>query len=85
MNAVIHWLTFRCSRFLLASLCLASVSGGASATAALYNEEDVVSDFTLYARRAFTNDTGAVVAAGAPVRLTDFAGKIVFLEFFYTW
>jgi len=46
---------------------------------------DVVGDFSLHARRAFTNDVGEVVAAGEPVRLSDFAGKILFMEFFYVW
>ena len=53
--------------------------------AATYQVGQVVDDFTLLARRAFTNDQGQVVAAGEPVRLRDFEGKIVFLEFFYVW
>ena len=73
------------TRTFLAGLGLGLLLGTLTAPAATYNEEDVVGDFTLHARRAFTNDAGATVPAGAPVRLTDFKGKIVFLEFFYYW
>ena len=53
--------------------------------AAPYQVGQVVDDFTLHARRAFTNDQGQVIAAGDPVRLSDFQGKIVFFEFFFVW
>jgi hypothetical protein len=58
---------------------------GSSSQAAIYKVGDIVSDFTLYARRPITNDLGQVTPAGSPVHLTDFAGKIVFIEFFYYW
>jgi hypothetical protein len=85
MKTISNRLLFRSAPIALAWLCLLFSIGGLSARAATYNEEDVVSDFTLYARRAFTNDAGAVMPAGSPVRLSDFAGKIVFMEFFYVW
>ena len=56
-----------------------------SAPAQLYQVGDTVSDFSLYARRDFTNDQGQVVPAGSRVQLTDFDGKILFLEFFHIW
>ena len=55
-----------------------------SAGAATYQVGNTVSDFTLVARRAFTNN-GALVPAGSKVHLRDFAGKIVFLEWFAVW
>jgi len=42
----------------------------------------VVTNFTLYMRRAWTNQTGRAFSPGAPVRLSDFAGTVVFFEFF---
>lgn len=56
-----------------------------SSQAAIYKVGDIVGDFTLYARRPVTNDLGQVTPIGSPVRLSDFAGKIVFIEFFYYW
>lgn len=56
-----------------------------STQAAVYKVGDIVSNFTLYARRPITNDLGQVTPVGSPVRLTDFSGKIVFVEFFYYW
>ena len=55
-----------------------------SAGAATYQVGNIVSDFTLVARRAFTNN-GALVRAGSIVHLRDFEGKIVFLEWFAVW
>ena len=42
----------------------------------------VTNNFTVYARRAFTNLAGQVFQSGFPVRLADFAGYVVFVEFF---
>ena len=52
---------------------------------ATYQVGQVVQDFTLHARYSFTNQLGEVRAPGDPVRLSDFEGKIVFMEFFYVW
>ncbi len=71
------------SKLLLAALLPLALSDRAGA--AVYEEGDVVGDFTLMTRRAWTNDAGQTIAAGSPVRLSDFAGKIVFLEFFAVW
>ena len=48
--------------------------------AAYYQVGDVITNFTLYARPAWTNSGG--FAPNAPVRLSDFAGRIIFVEFF---
>ena len=71
------WLGLFASTFL--------VGLGSSSQAATYKVGDIVSNFTLYARRPITNDLGQVTPTGSPVRLADFAGKIVFIEFFYYW
>ena len=53
--------------------------------AATFEVGDVVDNFTLYARTAFTGADGQPVAPGDPVSLHDFEGKIVFVEFFWVW
>ena len=57
----------------------------ANLSAATYQVGDIVTNFTLIARRPFTNDAGRAFEANAPVQLHDFAGKIVFVEFFAVW
>jgi hypothetical protein len=47
-----------------------------------YKVGDTVTNFTLYTRRQWTNQTGRVFVPGTPLQLSDFAGSIVFLEFF---
>ncbi len=47
-----------------------------------YKLGQIVTNFTLYTRRAWTNDAGREFAPGTPLRLSDFAGHIVFFEFF---
>lgn len=66
-------------------LCLATLAPLAPATAATYRVGDTVTNFTLTARHAFTRSDGTAVPAGAPVQLHDFAGSIVFLEWFAVW
>lgn len=66
-------------------LALALTSGGEPAQAATYRTNDIVTNFTLVARKQFTRPDGTVVAPGATVNLTDFAGRIVFLEWFAVW
>ena len=53
--------------------------------AALYQVGDVVTNFTFVARQEFTRPDGTVVPAGATVHIQDFAGQIVFLEWFAVW
>jgi len=61
---------------------LAFAAGMAPASAAFYQPGQIVSNFTLINRLAWTNESGRVFGAGTPLRLSDFAGKILFMEFF---
>ena len=58
---------------------LALIGGAQSALAAHYQVGQVVTNFVLYARPSWTSSG---FANGAPMRLRDFAGKIIFVEFF---
>ena len=69
--------------FGLAGLMMSA--GALRATAERVIVGDPVPDFEMVNRRAWTNDLGRVVPPGAPLRLSDFAGKIVFIQFFYAW
>jgi len=66
-------------------LCLALAQGGVLAHAATYRVGDTVTNFTFVARKQFTRADGTVVPAGATVSRDDFAGQIVFLEWFAVW
>ena len=59
---------------------LAGLGGANTSQAAHYQVGQVVTNFILYARPNWTNSAG--FANGAPMRLRDFAGKIIFVEFF---
>jgi len=48
--------------------------------AAYYQVGQIVTNFTLYARPSWTNSAG--FPPDAPMRLRDFAGKIIFVDFF---
>lgn len=71
------------SRLLLLALVLADFTEAASA--ATYQVGNLVTNFTLVARRPFTRPDGTAVPAGALVNLSDFVGRIVFLEWFAVW
>lgn len=62
-------------RLWLALLILAGNAG--TAHAAYYQVGQIVTNFVVYAR-----GNSGVFAENAPMRLEDFAGKIVFVEFF---
>jgi thiol-disulfide isomerase/thioredoxin len=66
-------------------LALILSAGSEAASAALYTVGDSVTNLTFIARRQFTRPDGAVVPAGAQVKIQDFAGRIVFLEWFAVW
>lgn len=68
---------------LLLALALSQAVG--SAQAGTYQVGDIVTNFTLVARRPFTRSDGTPVPAGATVHLSDFAGRVVFLEWFAVW
>jgi thiol-disulfide isomerase/thioredoxin len=70
-------------RILLLALAFSPVID--SVQAATYRVGDTVTNFTLVARRQFTRPDGTVVPPGATVRLSDFTGRIVFLEWFAVW
>lgn len=72
-----------CSRMLLLAFVLAQSPH--LAEAATYQVGQSVTNFSLVARRQFTRPDGTVVPAGATVRLSDFAGRVVFLEWFAVW
>lgn len=72
-----------CIQLLLLALVL--TQGNFVATAALYKPGDVSTDFTLVARRPFTRPDGTLVPVGGTVHLSDFADRIVFLEWFAVW
>ena len=67
------------ARRLVASILLMSALASPAAT---YQPGDVVTDFSFVNRRDWINDLGQLVPAGVPLRLSDFAGKIVFIQFF---
>jgi thiol-disulfide isomerase/thioredoxin len=66
-------------------LTLALTQSSEFARAATYRVGDPVTNFTLVARRQFTRPDGTIAPAGSNVRLSDFTGRIVFLEWFAVW
>ena len=66
-------------------LALALITFAEFASAATYQVGNVVTNFTMAARRAFTRPDGTTVPVGGAVNLRDFAGRIVFLEWFAVW
>lgn len=66
-------------------LALAVALGSETANAALYQVGDTVTNLTFIARRQFTRPDGVIVPAGAQAKVQDFAGHIVFIEWFAVW
>lgn len=66
------------------SLALA-VAHSETALAAHYQPGDIVTNLAFIARQQFTRPDGTVVPAGAQVHINDFAGRVVFLEWFAVW
>ncbi|HKS38170.1 MAG TPA: hypothetical protein VJW76_13315 [Verrucomicrobiae bacterium] len=65
---------------------LALVSAVPVARAQPYQVGQIVTtNFSLTTRFAWTNDNGQVFTPGTPLRLSDFAGRIVLFEFFAVW
>src|SRR5262245_34748453 len=53
---------------------------------AMYQPGQVITNNSYFiARRPFTRPDGTAVPAGARVYLRDFAGRVVFLEWFAVW
>jgi thiol-disulfide isomerase/thioredoxin len=59
--------------------------GGETAHALYQTGQVVTNNFSFIARRPFTRPDGTAVPAGAQVRIQDFAGRVVFLEWFAVW
>ncbi len=66
-------------------LAFATLHDSQFTNASTYRVGDTVANFTLVARRPFARPDGSPVPAGATVQLRDFAGRIVFLEWFAVW
>lgn len=73
-----HW-----TQILVLALLLAEM--GSAAHAARYRVGDTVTNFTFVARKEFMRPDGTVAPAGSAVHLSDFEGRIVFLEWFAVW
>jgi hypothetical protein len=67
--------------------CAALLAGSAAAQQGAYRVGDIVTNnFALPNRYLWTNDNGQVFTPGNTTwRLSDLAGKIVFLEVFAVW
>ena len=61
---------------------LAFGAGIAPVEAAAYKLGDIVTNFTLINRLEWTNESSRVFEADTPLRLSDFGGKVLFMEFF---
>jgi thiol-disulfide isomerase/thioredoxin len=66
-------------------LTLALTQSSELAQGATYRVGDTVTNFSFIARKQFTRPDGTVVPAGSAVHLADFAGRVVFLEWFAVW
>lgn len=77
------------SRFIKKWMCALllglAVADNEIASAATYQVGDVVTNFTFIARRQFTRPDGTLVPIGAQVHIKDFAGRVVFIEWFAVW
>lgn len=72
----------RTHRFLLVFIVLSLVRSGWGATLRV---GDVASDLSFVARQEFMTLSGKKVLPGEKVQITDFAGSVVFLEWFAVW
>lgn len=71
--------------FLAAWVMLGMLALLQPAAAATLRVGDTVGDLSFIARQAFKRPDGVEVPAGSKVKLADFAGNIVFLEWFAVW
>jgi len=62
------------------ALWLALLFTAGNSEAAFYQVGQIVTNFVVYARTSTTNALG--YGEDAPMRLQDFGGKIIFVEFF---
>src|SRR6516225_3634002 len=82
-NAITNRL-IRNTNLVLLAVAFSQVVQPARATTT-YQLGDTVTNFAFVARRQFTRPDGTVVPAGSRVAIQDFAGTIVFLEWFAVW
>jgi hypothetical protein len=75
-----YGLVIRLKRSLVLGLMFLASAGLYPAQAAYYQIGDVVTNFTLYARQSWTNSLG--FGEDAPMRLSDFSEKVIFVDFF---
>jgi thiol-disulfide isomerase/thioredoxin len=66
-------------------LALAGTFLGELPARAVYQVGQTVTNFSFIARRQFTRPDGSVAPAGSRVYLRDFAGRVVFFEWFAVW
>ena len=66
-------------------LALALLPAGTFSAHALYQVGQTTTNFYFIARRPFTRPDGTAVPAGARVFIQDFAGRVVFMEWFAVW
>ena len=88
MKAVSVCLAKTIMRPLLLAFALISAVEFRVNAAAIYTTaapNNVVTNFSFIARKAFTRPDGTTAAAGSRVHIRDFAGRIVFLEWFAVW
>jgi len=71
---------FGLTPLLLSLVCGLSPKSGSAQS--FQSVGQVVTNFTLYTRNQWTNDAGRIFPEDTPVKLSDFAGHIVFFEFF---
>ena len=82
-NSLASHLIKKFTRAFLLAFAISQINDTASA--ALYAPGDIVTNLTFYARRSFTRPDGTFVSAGSQVKIKDFAGRVVFLEWFAVW
>lgn len=73
-------LVIRLKHSLVLGLMFVAFAGLYPVEGAYYQVGQVVTNFTLYARQSWTNSLG--FGEDAPMRLSDFSGKIIFVDFF---
>src|SRR6266404_581697 len=84
MKNAIRNLLIKNANLALLAVALSQVVEPAGATTT-YQVGDGVTNFSFVARQQLTRPDGTVVPAGSRVAIRDFAGTIVFLEWFAVW
>ena len=88
MKTMLVRLAKKIARPLLLALTIMSAGEFRAAAAAIFTTtapNNIATNFSFIARKAFTRPDGTTAAAGSRVYIRDFAGRIVFLEWFAVW